>query len=443
MNYAQELAEFVVRTRYDDLPEYAIHNAKLCILNWIGITIKGSCDDSVSILLKALDPGPKQGPSTVFGKGIKTSMINASLINGYMSDVLNFDDVDLKSRIRPSIPMVSALLATGEYFHIPGKVLLLAYLVGYEVEVRVARAVFPSHYDIGWHVTGTAGTFGAAAGTSKVFRLDTEKTVYALGLAGTQAAGLRAVFASMSKAFHSGKASANGLLATLLAKEGFTSAQDILGAKRGFINVFSDHPHLDLLIKDLGKEFLIKDIMIKAYASGYYAHPGIDAALILKKKHGIHYEDIDEIEIEVTPLVAELINLPDPPTTLEANVSLQHSLAAAFIYGKAGRYEYSNEVVRKPELISLRRKVKLIASPDLEEIQTNLKIKMRDGRSFCERVDHPKGSPENPLTNSEVEQKFIDLTDGILSKSSQERIIDDVMKLERREDTAEIVSLCG
>src|SRR4030042_528813 len=150
VNYAKELAEFVVRTRYDDLPEYAIHNAKLCILNWIGITIKGTCYDSVSILLKALDPGSKEGQSTIFGKGIKTSMINASLINGYMSDVLNFDDVDLKSRIRPSIPMVSALLATGEHLHIPGKVLLLAYLVGYEVEVRVARAVFPSHYDMGW-----------------------------------------------------------------------------------------------------------------------------------------------------------------------------------------------------------------------------------------------------------------------------------------------------
>ncbi len=194
-------------------------------------------------------------------------------------------------------------------------------------------------------------------------------------------------------------------------------------------------------MKRLGE--LIKDIMIKAYASGYVTHSGIDAALAIKNRHGIQYEDIAEVQIEVAPLVAELTDMPDPPTIVEANVSLQHSLAAAFIYGKAGGYEFSNEVVRRPELISLRRKIRLIVSPDLGEIQTNLKVKMKDGRVFCERVDHPKGSPENPLNESDILGKFIDLTDGILDKPSQEKIIDDIMKLENLEDIAEFVSLCG
>lgn len=443
MNYTRKLAEFIVNTEFDDLPEYAINNAKLCILNWFGITIRGAHDDSVSILLKALIDFSREGQASVFQKGIKTSVINASLINGYISDVLNFDDVDLPSRIRPSIPLIPAILALSEYLHLCGKELLLAYIVGYETEVRIARAIYPSHYDAGWHVTGTAGTFGAAAGTSKLYKLDIEKTVNALGIAGTQAAGLRAVFGTMSKVLHAGKAAANGIFASLLAKEGFTSSEDILGAKRGFINVLSTNNNPDLLIRDLGKEYLIRDVTIKVHSTGYLVHTAIDAALAIKDKYKVSYEDIEDIELKAGPFIGEIVSLQEPQNIQQAKVSIQHSVATAFIYGKAGEDEFSAEAIKKPELISLRSKVRLEVLPDMKEIQIVLNVKTKDGRMFSEKLDIPKGTPENPLTESDVQQKFVDLTGQILNKHSLNMIIEYVSKLENLKDVADLISLCS
>lgn len=443
MNYTQRLAEFIVNTEFDDLPEYAINKAKICILNWAGITIRGAHDDSVSILLKALVDFSKEGQASVFQKGIKTSLVNASLINGYISDILNFDDVDLQSRIRPSIPLIPAILALSEYLHLSGKELLLGYLAGYETEVRIARAIYPSHYDAGWHVTGTAGTFGAAAGTSKLYKLDIEKTVNALGIAGTQAAGLRAVFGTMSKVLHAGKAAANGIFATLLAKEGFTSSEDILGAKRGFINVLSTSNNPDLLIKDLGKEYLIKDVTIKVHSTGYIVNTAIDAALNIRNKYKLSHKDIADVQLKAGPFIGEIVSLPEPQNIQQAKVSIQHSVATAFFYGKAGEDEFSAEAIKKPELISLRNKVKLEVLPNMKEIQIILDVKTKDGRMFSEKVDTPRGTPENPLTESDVQQKFIDLTIGILDKNSQESILDCIWNLEKLKDTAELVSLCS
>ena len=222
------LAQFILSTRYDDLPEGVSHEAKRTLLNWVGCAIGGSRDAAVTNAIAAFTPFIGAPQASVLGRGERADALNAALLNGISSHVLDFDDTHAENAIHPAAPVAPAILALAEYRPVSGRDLLGALIVGVETECRIARLLGPSHYARGWHTTATTGTFGAAAAAAKLLGVAGEPLTHAFGLAGTQAAGLKSCFGTVSKPLHPGKAAQNGLLAARLAARGFTSDTDIL-----------------------------------------------------------------------------------------------------------------------------------------------------------------------------------------------------------------------
>src|SRR6516164_7621270 len=233
------LARFILATRYDDLPDAVRHEARRTLLNWVGCAIGGSREATVSNTIAALTPFIGAPQATVLGRSERADVLNAALINGISSHVLDFDDTHAENAIHPAAPVAPAILALAEYRPVSGRDFIDALVVGIETECRIGNAVSPAHYDVGWHITGTAGVFGAAAAAGKLLALDEQQMTWALGLAAVQPVGLQEMFGSMTKSFHPGRAAQNGLTAAFLAGKGFTSSEHGLEARSGWMNAVS------------------------------------------------------------------------------------------------------------------------------------------------------------------------------------------------------------
>jgi 2-methylcitrate dehydratase PrpD len=253
--------------------------------------------------------------------------------------VLDFDDTHLKSIIHPAGPIAPAILALADYRPVDGADFLHAFILGIEVECRIGNAVYPAHYDIGWHITGTAGVFGAAAAAGWLLKLDEQQMAWALGLAGTQSSGFREMFGTMAKSFHAGRAAQNGLMSAFMAAKNFTSSQRVLEAPRGFAHVMSTARDFKKITEGLGDTFEVSLNTYKPFACGIVIHPSIDACIQLREEHGLKERDIESIALRVHPLVLELTGKKAPCFGLEAKFSVYHSVAAAILWGAAGESE--------------------------------------------------------------------------------------------------------
>ena len=272
----------------------------------------------------------------MLGRGERIDILNAALLNGISSHVFDFDDTHLKTIIHPAGPVASAILALSEYRPVSGTDFLNAFILGVEVECRIGNAVYPAHYDVGWHITGTAGVFGAAAAAGNLLGLDEQKMIWALGIAGTQSSGFREMFGTMCKSFHPGRAAQNGLSAALLADRGFTSSDRVLEAPRGFAHVMSTKRDFDEITGGLGEGYEIALNTYKPFACGIVIHPSIDGCIQLRNEHRLKAHDVASIELDVHPLVLELTGKKTPRTGLEGKFSVYHSAAVAIIHGAAG-----------------------------------------------------------------------------------------------------------
>src|SRR5215813_13224095 len=276
MEVTRTLAKFLVKHRYADLPEKVRHEGARSLLNWLGCAIGGSRHETVENALAALSDfsGPRE--ATVLGRRDKLDIMLAALMNGTTSHTFDFDDTHLKTVIHPSGPVASALLALAEYAPVRGDAFVHAFALGTEVECRIGNAVYPSHYDVGWHITGTAGVFGAAAASGKLLGLSEQQMLWALGLAATQPVGLQEMFGTMTKSFHPGRAAHNGLTAALLASRNFTSSEKALEAKYGWANVLSTARDYARITEKLGQTYEINVNTYKPFACGVVMHPTID-----------------------------------------------------------------------------------------------------------------------------------------------------------------------
>ena len=317
----------------------------------------GSRHETVEIAIRALKPfsGPEQ--ASVLGRKDRLDVLNASLMNGISSHIFDFDDTDLRTIVHPAGPVAPALLALAEYRPFSGADFLHALIVGVEVECRIANAVYPQHYDVGWHITGTVGPFGAAAAAGKVLGLSEQQMVWALGLAATQPVGLREMFGTMTKSFHPGRASQNGLIAALLAGQNFTSSDQPLEAARGWANVLSTARNYRAITDRLGDQYQIAFNSYKPFPCGVVIHPAIDASLQLSAENHLTVDQIDRIELRVHPLVLELTGKKAPRTGLESKFSVYHAVAAAMVYGRVGEPAFSDGAVRDSAVIALRERV--------------------------------------------------------------------------------------
>ncbi|WP_366924017.1 MmgE/PrpD family protein [Metallumcola ferriviriculae] len=433
------LVDNILNTRYEDIPVEVIEHAKKSILNWMGVAIGAAYHPSVDMVLelkKDLNSGEQV---SVFGRSERVDLLLATLINGMSSHIFDFDDTHLDTINHPSAPVAPVVFALGEWYDVSPKKLLKAFILGVEAELRIGNVVYPSHYDLGWHITSTTGVFGAATAAGILLDLDAEELLNAFGIAGTQASGLREMFGTMTKPFHPGKAAQNGLLGALLAKKGFTSSKQVLEAKRGFASVLATEYDLSRLNENWGKQWELLKNSFKPYACGIVLHPSIDACIKLREY--AKPEVVKQIEVNVNPYVLELTGKPTPKTGLEGKFSIYHSATIGFLEGNAGEDQYQDEVVLRPDVVSFRAKIKPRVNSNLREDEAVAKIIFNDGSEKSVTVTHATGSINNPMTQERLNLKFSQLTHKILDEETIERLIKKVMDFENVVTVKEVINL--
>ncbi|MBT2679238.1 MmgE/PrpD family protein [Bacillus sp. ISL-35] len=438
----EQLAVKIKSTSYEQISKNAVYEAKRSLLNWLGVAIGAANHESMDKVLnvsKLMESSPQ---ATILGRKEKTDMLFAALLNGMSSHIYDFDDTLLETVLHPSSPVFPAVLAFSEHQKKTGKDVLEAFIIGCEVQARLALAVYPSHYWRGWHITGSVGGIGAASALSKLLDLDEERTSFAIGIAATDPTGLREMFGTMTKPYHPGKAAMNGMLAALIAGEGFTSSKKALEAERGFIQVLSEENKLEILTDNWGEKWEIEKNSYKPFASGIVTHPAIDAIITIQKTHSLKADDVEEIHISGHPLVKELTGKTDFTTGLEGKFSVFHCVAAGFFNLKAGVNEFTDEFVNKPEVKDLRSKINLTVDDRIKEDQVHLTVKLKDGRELSHFVEHAIGSMDLPMTDKQLIEKFKDVTGEIISEETQDLLIDMVYRFDELEDLDTFFQLC-
>ncbi|MGV3626668.1 MAG: MmgE/PrpD family protein [Betaproteobacteria bacterium] len=415
------LARRVVESRYEDLPASVLHEASRALLNWCACAIGGSQHETVDRALAAVMPFAGPAQAGVFGRRERMDILSVALINGISSHVLDFDDTQAEA-IHPSSPVLPALLALAEWRGLSGAEIAHAFVLGVEVECRIGRSVFPQHYEAGWHITGTAGVFGAAAAAGKLLGLNEQQMAWSLGIAATQSAGLREMFGSMCKCLHPGRAAQNGLHAALLAREGFTSSEQGLEAKRGFGHVLSTRFDPAVITAEWGVRYELSSNMYKPFACGLVVHGVIDGCIQLRNEYQIMPGMIERMDLKVAPLVLELTGKTDPRTGLEGKFSVFHAAAAAIVHGAAGEEQFSDSCVQESAVVALRGRIKASVDKTLLWTQAHVSIQLRDGRTLERYVPHPLGSLERPMSDADLEKKFRALTEGILDATHSNRL---------------------
>ena len=323
------LADYAMGLRFEDLPPATVEVAKHCLLDWIGVTIAGRSEPLTEILVEhAMSEGGSQ-QATVIGDGRRVSVSQAALINGSASHALDFDDVQQRFHGHPTAPVAPVLLALAEKHGFSGRDIITALVAGVDVECRVNAFMGDSHYERGWHSTATNGTFGAAVGASHILGSDGEKCALAMGVAGTQAAGLRSMFGTMCKPLHAGKAAQNGLFAAELVSRGFTSRPDVLERPLGFADTQSTGTDIRAALDDLGERFEIGSVLFKYHAACHGVHATIDALQSIAADNRIDPDEVERIDVAVQSEYMNICGIDRPETGLEGKFSLRFCAALA------------------------------------------------------------------------------------------------------------------
>jgi 2-methylcitrate dehydratase PrpD len=297
-------------------------------------------------------------------------------------------------------------------------------VLGCEVECRIGNSVWPNHYDVGWHITGSTGPFGAAAAVGKLLGLNEQQMTWALSLAATQPVGLREMFGTMTKSFHPGRAAQNGLTAAFLASKNYTSSDQGIEAQRGWANVLSTKRNYDEITEKLGQTYEISLNTYKPFACGIVIHPTLDACIQLRNENHLKPEQIEKVELQVNPLVLELTGKKTPQTGLEGKFSIYYAAAVALTQGVAGEKQFSDKLVKDPVVIALRDRVITTIDPSMAAEKVHVVITLKDGRKLDKDIQDAIGSVKNPMSDAALEAKFADLADGVLPKAQARKVMD-------------------
>ncbi|WP_144475717.1 MmgE/PrpD family protein [Cytobacillus oceanisediminis] len=433
MTLTRKLAEYTTKVKYEDLPHEVIEFTKLCILDWYGSALAGKDEKPVQTISELVQEWGGNEQATLITGG-KSSIGNACLVNAAASHIVELDDIHKSSIIHAGTVVIPAAAAVAEAYKLSGKDLITAIAVGYEICYRIGEAVSPSHYYY-WHNTATCGTFGSAAAVAKLLNLNVEQTMYALGNAGTQAAGLWEFIedGANTKQLHTAKAAYNGALAALLAKKDFTAASRILEGRRGFFNAMSENYDIEKITRNLGKEFKIVENSFKIHASCRHTHPAMDCVQSIMRVNSISPEQIQTISIQTYQTVLNITDNPSPETVYASKFSSQFCAALIAIKGSASMDDFNEDILHEPEIRSLMKKVS-VASDSYYETSypekwgAKVVITMNDGRIFSEATDYPKGDPEKPADKEELIQKFKTMTIGKVLDS--DKLVQSILGLE-------------
>ena len=435
MGLSKKLAGYMTSLAYDELPDEVVQFAKLCILDYFGSAIAGRDKAPIQMIAAFSEEmgGNEQATAVTGGK---TSVMNAALVNGAASHMVELDDIHKGSIIHAATVVIPAAMAIAEWKRRSGKDVIAAVVAGYEVCYRIGEAVSPSHYYY-WHNTATCGTFGAAAAAAKLLNATEEQTVHALGHAGTQAAGLWEfiVDGAMTKQLHPGKAAMNGVISALLAVKNFTGAKKILEGNRGFFRAMSEQFYASKVTEQLGKEHKIVENSFKIYASCRHTHPVMDEMIELAKTRYFRQSDIDHIVVQTYQAALDITDNDEPKTVYEAKFSLQFCTALALLRGKGGLDDFNEETLWDHDIRALMKRVKLMVDRSMDAAYPNkwgasIAVHLINGETLAGKTDFPKGDPEKPVAPDELIDKFHRLAKH-MPDAAREQLANGILALEQ------------
>src|ERR1700678_3314053 len=457
------VADFITNTRYPDLPLEVIELAKKSILDGIGLALCGSVAKTGEIVRTYLTSNGFVSSAghgaTVIGSSLRAPVRVAGVANAIGIHADDYDDSHLaiaEDRVyglltHPTAPLLPAALAAAEVNLISGKELLVAYNLGVEVECKIAEAIAPRHYEDGFHSTGTIGTFGATAATVKVYGFDRPRVLTALGIGASEAAGLRENFGTMTKPLHAGRAAESGVVAADLAGLGWTAANQILEAPRGFFKAEGGGFDSAAIMDKLGKPwaFVSPGVSIKPFPSGSLTHPGMTEMLALIQQHHIAADQGERVRVGANRNFPTALIHHHPTDSLAAKFSMEFCMAVLLLYGKAGLTEFTDEVVNRPEVQEMIRRIDFGVDPVAEaagynKMTTIIEIKLKDGSLISGRADVAKGNPANPMSYDEVAAKFLDCAAFAKWPAAKGKaIVEIVRKLEDAPHLGALTALCA
>ena len=429
---------------YDALPEPVRALARQCVLDYLGVALAGADDPLVAILLDEVSEAGGAAQAGVIGHKARLPVLSAALVNGAIGHALDYDDVNLAMPGHPSVAILPGLLALAEERHSSGRDVIAAFVAGYETACRIGMALRPGHYNLGFHATGTVGVFGAAAACARLLGLDAEATAQALGIAGTQASGLKSQFGTMCKPFHAGKAAQNGLLAARLAARGFSSRPDLLECEQGFARTHAPDFHPEKALAEPPNGFYILANLFKYHAACYMTHAPIECGRDLRDRQGVRPDDIAAMTLSVHRGSSRICNIPAPTDGLEAKFSLRQTVAMALAgIDTASLGAYSVATATDPALIRLRERVDMDFRDDLPEAGAEIAVTLSDGRVV--RASHDSGIAMRDVAaqGERLAAKFDALAEPVLGAARARELREMISGLDAVADTGTLARLAA
>lgn len=435
-----EIAKRAAHLGWSDLPDDLVERTKQCLLDWFAVTIPGAQEELTDILIKEAIEDGAQGPASLVGRSETTLPSTAALINGAASHALDYDDVNFSMGGHPTVTVVPALLALGEQMKASGRLFIESFVAGYETSGRVGRLVAPSHYQKGFHVTGTVGSFSATAAAGRMLGLSDERLAVAFGIAATQAAGLKSNFGTMCKPLHAGTASEHGLRAARLAAKGFTARGDSLECDQGFASSQSDHMNAEAALGTPPQGWHLRNNLFKYHAACYLTHAPIECAKEIRLKSNFPPERVKKILLRIDSGADKVCNIANPTTGLEAKFSLRQTVAMALTgVDTANLDSFSDAVTQEPRIRTLRDKMAIEFRPNWAHSLAEMAIQLDDGTTI--EATHDSGIPWADVAKQRkaLETKFESLVTPILGAAGTRRLADAIDRVDTMSDVGELV----
>ena len=434
-----EIAKRAAHLAWNDLPDDLVERTKQCLLDWFAVTIAGAQEELTDILVaEALEDGAR-GPATLVGRSECVLPSTAALINGAASHALDYDDVNFSMGGHPTVTVVPALLALGEQTKASGRLFIESFVAGYETSGRVGRLVAPSHYQKGFHVTGTVGSFSATAAAGRMLGLDDRQLAVAFGIAATQAAGLKSNFGTMCKPLHAGTASEHGLRAARLASRGFTARGDSLECDQGFASSQSDHLNAEAALGEPPQGWHLRNNLFKYHAACYLTHAPIECAKEIRLKSNFPPERVHKILLRIDSGSDKVCNIPNPTTGLEAKFSLRQTIAMALTGVDTTNLDsYNDAVTQDPRIQALRAKVDIDFKPNWAHSLAEMAIQLDDGTTLEATHDSGIPWPDVGKQRQAIEAKYESLVTPILGSAGARRLHDTIERIDSLTDVGEL-----
>ena len=445
------LAERALSVKTQSLSAEIIASAKIAMSDTIGVTLLGASSDTAEIARQAAAITEQEGTATILGTTLRANQLDAAFANAVAGHAFDYDDFTELFGGHPSVPILPGLLAVGETTSATGIELIRAYIIGVELETRLALGVHFQHYEKGWHPTSTLGVFGAAAGCAYLLNLDATQTAQAIAIAASNASGIKANFGTMTKPLHIGQCARSGVLAAQLAAKGFTANPHALEAPQGFLDVYNG-PGNYSIERILDKWFdpplvLSPGINLKQFPCCGSTHPAIFAAIRLRERQRLDHKLIRRIEILTHPRRLPHTNQPHPQTSLESKFSIQYCVARALVDGQVTLADFENAAWEQTNITRLLSITQVGEHSDMVKLESGtfgaqVNITLENQEQISERIDHGGGrGPDNPMTDTERRNKFVDCASRTLPNAQVSRLFDTLEQLERVHSISKLVEL--